>query len=177
MSQNIGRMIANAGHISVFYAEAMLKDLTPDRFARLAVGSDGKRVQSNHPAWVYGHLAMYSSRCMDVLGLPQGVTARPAGWEELFKNGSPCKDDPDGTIYPAMEAIASHCLTGYKAVLAALPEVPDEVFSRPNPGEGRMKELLPTAGALVTFLTTGHPMSHIGQVSAWRRFMGLGSAM
>jgi hypothetical protein len=177
MSNMMGKAIAAAGQFSVTYGEAMLKGVKPEQFARLAVGKDGKPVQSNHPAWAMGHLAMYSSRCMDLMGLPQGVTAKPAGWEELFKNGTECKDDPSGTIYPPMEQISKHFLDGYRAVLAALPSVPDEVLNRPNPMEGRMKELLPTVGACVAFLMTGHPMSHLGQVSAWRRFMGLGSAM
>lgn len=177
MSNVIGKQIAAAGQFSVGFGEAMLKGVKPEQFARLAVGKDGKPVQSNHPAWVMGHLAMYSSRCMDLLGLPQGVTAKPAGWDELFKNGTECKDDPTGKIYPPMDAVTKHFLEGYKAVLAALPNVPDEVLNRPNPGEGRMKEMLPTVGGVVCFLVTGHPMSHLGQVSAWRRFMGLGSAM
>lgn len=177
MSHTFGKIVASAGQISLIYGEAMLKGVSAQQFARLAVGRDGKPVQSNHPAWAYGHLALYSSRCMDMLGQPQGVAARPAGWDDLFKNGTECRDDPAGTIYPAMEAISSHYLNGYKALLAALPGVADDVFSKPNPAEGRMKELLPTVGGMVTFLLTGHPMSHLGQVSAWRRFMGLGSAM
>lgn len=177
MSNVIGKQIAAAGQLTVAYGEAMLKGVQPEQFARLAIGKDGQPVQSNHAAWAMGHLTMYSSRCMDLLGLPQGVTAKPAGWEELFKNGTECKDDPSGKIYPPMGAVSKHFVEGYKAVLAALPSVPDEVFARPNPAEGRMKELLPTVGAVVSFLMTGHAMSHLGQVSAWRRFMGLGSAM
>jgi hypothetical protein len=42
--------------------------------------------------------------------------------------------------------------------------------------EGRMKELFPTVGAAVNFLVVGHTQSHLGQISVWRRLMGLGSA-
>lgn len=174
---NIGKMIATAGEMSIRYGEAMLKDVKPDMFGRLAPGKDGKPVQSNHPAWVYGHLANYSSRVMDLLGKPQGVTAKPAGWDDLFKNGTPCLDDPTGTRYPAMESLTSHYLNGYKAAIAALAEAPDDLLVGPNPMEGRMRELFPTVGSVLGFLLIGHPMSHLGQVSAWRRFMGLSSAM
>jgi len=177
VSHNCGKMLASAGQFSILYGENMLKGVSAAQFARLAIGKDGQPVQSNHPAWVYGHLATYTSRCMELLGQPVGVCAKPAGWDELFKNGTECKDDPSGMIYPKMEAITSHYLNGYKAVLAALPGVADEVFTGPNPAEGRMKELFPTIGGVVGFLVTGHPMSHLGQASAWRRFMGLGSAM
>lgn len=177
MSGTIGSIIAAPGRLTMSYGEAMLKGVEARQFARLALGKDGKPVQSNHPAWVFGHLGLYSARAMELIGKPVGVCAKPAGWDDLFKNGTPCKDDPEGTIYPKMDQIAQHYLTGYRAVLEALPTVPDAVFQQPNPAEGRMKEMLPTLGAMVTFLVTAHPMSHFGQVSAWRRFMGLGSAM
>lgn len=173
---NIGKTIAMAGNLSVGYGEAMLKDVTPAMFARQP-HVNGKHIVCNHPAWVYGHLGLYSSRCMELMGLPIGVTAKPAGFEELFKNGTECKDDPAGTIYPKMEQIANLYIHGYKAVLAALPEVSDEVFGRENPATGRFKEMFPTVGGAVCFLMTGHAMSHLGQVSTWRRCMGLGSAI
>lgn len=170
------RIIAAPAAISLAYAEAMLKDVTPAMFARQPV-INNKHIICNHPAWVYGHLSIYSSRCMELLGLPLGVTAKPDGFDDLFKNGTECKDDPAGTIYPSMEKIVSFYTSGYKALLAALPEVSDEVLSRPTPMTGRMAELLPTVGAGVAFLISGHPMSHLGQISTWRRCMGLGSAM
>lgn len=172
---NIGKTIAMAGQFSVIYGESMLKDVTPAMFARQP-HVNGKHIVCNHPAWVYGHLGIYSSRCMELMGKPLGPTAKPAGFEDLFKNGTECKDDPAGSIYPKMEQITSLYLSGYKAVLATLPEVADEVFLRENPGTGRIKELCPTIGGVVAFLMTGHPMSHLGQVSTWRRCMGLGSA-
>ena len=76
-----------------------------------------------------------------------------------------------------METLTRHFFDGYKHVLSKLPEVDDTVFSKPNPSGGRGAELAPTVGGMVAFLLTGHPMSHLGQVSTWRRCMGLGSAM
>jgi hypothetical protein len=34
---------------------------------------------------------------------------------------------------------------------------------------------MPTVGAAVNFMLGGHLQMHLGQVSAWRRAMGLGS--
>lgn len=173
---HIGAIIARPGLISLNYGEGMLKDVTAKMFAQQPV-LGGTRVTCNHPAWVYGHLSLYSSRCMELMGLEAGVTAKPAGFDELFKNGTECKDDPEGVIYPSMESITKFYFDGYRAVMAAMPEVSDEVFTRATPGTGRMVEMLPTVGAVVSFLTGGHQMSHLGQVSTWRRAMGLGSAM
>lgn len=173
---SIGKTIAAAGQFSVRYGEGLLKGVSAERFARKP-SPGGITIDCNHPAWVYGHLAGYTSRMCEVMGLALGPTVKPAGWDELFKNGSPCLDDPAGTIYPRMETITRHYLDGYSYLLSKLPEVGDDVFAKPNPSGGRMAEMLPTVGALVAFLMTGHPMSHLGQVSTWRRCVGLGSAM
>ena len=34
----------------------------------------------------------------------------------------------------------------------------------------------PTVGSMVVFIMTSHEMDHLGQVAAWRRAAGLGSA-
>lgn len=173
---NIGKIIAAPGLLTARYAEAMLKDVTPANFARLAAPG-GKPVQSNHACWVFGHLATYHAAMMDLLGKPQGVAANPAGFEDLFKNKTECRDDPAGTIYPSMEKVTGHFFAGQKAVIAAAQEAQDELLLAANPMEGRMREMFPQKGMMLAFLLAGHPMSHLGQVSAWRRMMGLPSAM
>lgn len=173
----IGKVIAPSGHLALSLAESLLKGVTPATFARLATGRDGKPVQSNHPAWVYGHLASYCSRALDMLGHPDASKFKNPALEAVCKNGTPCLDDPSGNVYPGMEALTKAYFDGYRAVLGALAEADDATLLKPNPAEGRMKELLPTVGAMASFLVASHPMNHLGQVSAWRRFMGLGSSM
>lgn len=173
---SIGKTLAAPGQFSINYGEGLLKGVSQDIFARHPL-IDGKRVATNHGAWVYGHLAIYSSNMCQMLGIDLGPCAKPAGWDELFKNGTECKDDAAGTIYPKMELLTSHYLNGYRHVLARLPEVSDEVLLKPNPAGGRFAEMLPTVGNAVGFLLIGHPMSHLGQFSTWRRAFGLGPAM
>lgn len=173
---SIARTIIAPANLTLMYSEMMLKDVGPDTFARLAAPG-GKVVQSNHPCWVFGHCGNYFQRIMDLLGKPRGITENPKGFEELFKAGTTCQDDPAGTIYPAMKVVTDHYFNGFRAALAALQEADDAVLEQPNPGEGRMKEMFPLKGGLIAFLVAAHPMSHMGQVSAWRRMNGLGSAM
>lgn len=172
----IGKSITPAANLTMMYADNLLKGVTPPQFARFATGKDGKPVQSNHPAFVFGHLSMYPARAMDLAGSPQGAAAAPAGWAELFKAGVECRDDPAGTIYPAMDKVVSFYKGAYRATIDAVSAMPDETLLKPNPAEGRMKELFPTVGSAINFYLSGHAMSHLGQVSAWRRFMGMGSA-
>jgi len=158
------------------FAKAMLKDVTPAMFARLAAPG-GMTVQSNHPAWAFGHLSIYNCRVLELLGQPAGAAAVPAGFDELFKNGTPCQDDAKGTIYPTMEAVTSFYFAGFDAAVTAIKHASDAQLSEANPAEGRMKELFPTKGMVINFLMSTHHMIHLGQVSAWRRMQGLGSAM
>lgn len=171
----VGSTIAIAGQFSVRYGEGMLKDVKKETFARKPV-VNGKTIDCNHPAWVYGHLAIYMSKVCQLTGIPEGPTKVPANFEDLFKNGTPSTDDPTGTIFPPMETVTKHYFDAYTYILSKLPEVDDAVFAKPNPMGGRMTELMPTIGSAVNFLLTGHPMSHLGQISTWRRCMGLGSA-
>lgn len=176
MPSTIGQMIATSGAASLRYGEALLKDIRADQFARLP-NLGGKVIQTNHPAWVYGHLSLYPRRVLGMVGLDADAPANPAGFEDLFKNGTSCLDDPAGTIYPKMEAITAHFLAAMRYAIQTLPKADDAVFSKQNPIEGRMRELFPTIGVAATFMLGGaHAMSHLGQVSAWRRCMGMTSA-
>lgn len=155
---------------SMGYAETLLKGVKATDFARKPRGID-----TNHPAFLYGHLAIYPDRLCDLVSRPEA--ARPDQvFLDLFAAGKPCLDDPDGTIYPPMEVIVARFRSRYDAVLPVLAETPDEVFGKPNPNE-RMRERFPTIGMAATFLVNGHMMMHLGQMSAWRRCMGMPSAM
>jgi hypothetical protein len=172
---NIGQTIAAASKLSRMYSQGMLKDVTEQNFARLATPG-GVVVQSNHPAWVFGHCGLYFSRVMELCELPAGATVNPAGFDDVFKNGTPCLDDPAGTIYPKMNAITEHYFRAFDAAIAAIVHVDDALLMQEHPNPAA-RERLATKGAAAAFLMGGHIMSHMGQVSGWRRMMGLGSAM
>jgi hypothetical protein len=98
-------------------------------------------------------------------------------WEALFKAGAPCEDDVENTKYPSLTAVSAHFLKAHAAAMHALATATsDEPLLAPFPDPAR-REVFPTVGAAVNFLMVGHPMVHLGQVSAWRRCMGLGAAM
>jgi hypothetical protein len=172
MGQVADIMLASA-NICRVNAEGVLKGIDPATFARFAT-QNGKPVQSNHPAFVFGHLSTYPKRIATALGV--NTIDNPPTFEDLFKAGVTCVDDPNGTIYPNREVILNHYFKAYDAVQALIARTSDADFLKPNPNEGRSRELFPTIGAMTTFILGGHQMMHIGQVSAWRRFMGLGSA-
>lgn len=171
MSRSLGNIIADSLQLSMGYAERLLRDVPPDRCSRFArVG--GVVVESNHPAFIYGHLSLYAPKVLWQLSSPAPPV--PEYFETLFSKDATCKDDPD--LYPPMDEITAFFFEGHRMLSGALRSTPDETFAKPNPAGGKMAERFPTLGSVQAFYCGGHIMMHLGQMSAWRRMMGLGSA-
>lgn len=155
-------------------SEKTLAGISPNQFGRLAAPG-GVVIQSNHPAWVYGHLAIYPARVLTMLGAPADAAAVPAAFTDLFKDGTACLDDAAGTIYPRMEEITAAYFKGHDVLAAHVASMSDDSLLKDHPDEARRVNF-PTVGAHINFMLNDHISLHIGQVSAWRRMMGLGSA-
>ena len=63
--------------VSLDLGQAMLTGVTPEMFARSPM-KDGKPVNTNHPAFVYGHLALYGPRMLTLVGRENPGAAAPA---------------------------------------------------------------------------------------------------
>lgn len=171
-------MLINPARRTLGYAKKLAEGIAPGSAARFP--RFGERVvTTNHPTFVYGHLSIYPARVMTATGCDAAATAAataPAHWPDLFKAGVECKDDPAGTIYPAFPEVFQRYVSGYEAAFDALSQLSDPVLLRPHPDE-KVRETFPTIGMAMTFLLNNHVMMHLGQVSAWRRCVGLPSAM
>lgn len=170
MSRSLGNVIGDSLQLSLGYAERLLKGLEPSTFARFAVPG-GQVVESNHPAFVYGHLSLYAPRILNDLG--HSSLEIPSEFQQAFCKDATCVDDPSGQLYPAMDAITECFFTGYRSALNALRAADDDVLGKPNPLGGAMAEKFPTVGSMHGFYVGGHVMIHLGQLSAWRRMQGL----
>lgn len=153
------------------YGRAVCAGIAADQFGRRP-----QNIECNTPAWVIGHLSIYPDKALGLIG--RGDLAQTdERYETLFAAGTPSPDDPDGTYYPAMEELLDRFVSRTELILRELPGVEESVFRAENPAEGRFREMFPSIGSAVGFLLCGHTMMHLGQVSTWRRCMGLGSAM
>ena len=170
---SIGIMIAESAKLSLGYAQNLLKDVPADKFARFAPGQDGL-IDSNHPAFIYGHLSLYSPRVVEQLGGDASNLVPTDKFVELFSKDAKCIDDPDGIIYPAMDEITERLVAAQEAAIAAVASATDDALTAAN--ENSMKERFTTVGSMMAFYLGGHFMIHMGQMSAWRRMMGLGPA-
>ena len=162
------RYMAVPAQLTFEYGVMLAKDIPAEKFAHMPHPS------MNHAAFNYGHLAIYPNRILMLLGRNDLIADNPR-FTELFAAGKPCVEQ-DGR-YPGKAEIIDEYTNGYRKVLEILRTVTDGVLAKPNPIEGRMRERFPLVGIAVNFLLNSHHMSHLGQVSAWRRAIGLGSVM
>jgi len=172
---NIRSVIVPSANLALMYMERLLNGVTQENYARFA-RPGGVVVHSNHPAFVLGHLALYPQRVMMHFGLPAGATAVPATYEGLFKDGVECRDDVEGKIYPSFEELRTTFFNAYRAAIAAVESGSEEVYAKENPLESSRK-LFPTIGSATDFYLTSHVFLHAGQISAWRRAIGMPPAM
>ncbi len=147
------------------FADLLVKDLSTEQ---MAAQPDGV---INHPAWSLGHLVVAADNLGQLLGLESTL---PDGWSEIFKTGGEPSDDP--SVYPSKEEILGALKEQHARNTEAVKGVDASRLAEPHPDEARRK-YFPTVGDMVVFLMTSHEMHHLGQITAWRRAMGLGPAV
>lgn len=168
------RSIVDASSRVMSYSESLLKGVTPAMAAQFA-SPGGTPIVSNHATFVFGHLCLYPAKFLENAGRDFKALLMPQRYTDVFNAGVECKDDPTGTIYPPLEEVVANFKRVHQEAFKALSEMTEADLAKP-PATERSRNFMPTLGALTTFYFLGHTMVHLGQVSAWRRMMGLGAA-
>lgn len=174
MSKNIGNMIAASAQLGMGFAQRLLSGVEEKDFSRFAKVGDTV-IESNHPSFIYGHLSLYAPRVVAELGGDAGGVQPTDEFVKLYSKDAKCADDPDGSVYPPMAEVTEAFVKSHELAVETLKQADDELFLAENPNEG-MRGKFPTVGAMHGFYLGGHLMIHMGQLSAWRRAMGLGPA-
>lgn len=145
----------------VGYCRMLLKDIADERMAEQPLPG------VNHPAWILGHLAFSADGAIARLG---GEKLLPPEWTSLFGPGS--KVSSVRSDYPATDELVRAVEQGFEKARQLAQSATPEQLAAPtvNPA---MKGALPTARDGVAFLLTGHLGVHLGQLSSWRRMIGL----
>ncbi len=160
------QIIVPGAELLLRYAEQLVTSAPADSFARMPM----KDV--NSAAFNIGHLSTYGDRVCAMLGRNDLITPMPYS-VDLFKAGAPCLDQPG--LYPEKDVLVATFFERQRRAIEAFRGTTDAALAAENPAEGRFKEMFPTVGGAVAFLLGGHVAMHLGQVSTWRRVMGLGS--
>ena len=143
------------------YCRMLTGDVPDERFAEQPIPG------VNHPAWIVGHLAVSTDSANALLG---GQKVLSEKWGRLFGRGSKlCSSRAE---YPAKDELLQAVEAGFQRACEIAATVSSECTARPNPNP-ILKESLPTAGDAFAFVLTSHFAAHLGQLSAWRRMIGL----
>lgn len=167
-----GAMIADAANVSQRYAKRLLVGIPVDRFARFA--APGKQmIESNHPAFILGHLSLYPFNVVRLLGLDTTAVQPSDRFTALFSKEAKCQDDAHGIIYPSMQEVSEVFFQTYEIALNGMRDATDSQLAVDNPVDTPLKQVCPTLGSMLAFYLTGHVAMHLGQLSTWRRMEGM----
>jgi len=123
-------------------------------------------VTLNHPAWILSHLRVYAELLAAILRAQQveDPIDHPFG-----RNSTPMRDP--GVYLPRPDLLSAY-ERAHTDACDALLAVPAGVLDAPCPVE-RWRPRFPTVAHLPTQFLLKHHATHLGQLSAWRRAMGL----
>ena len=93
-------------------------------------------------------------------------------WKQLFN--VPSKPQPERDKYPSKAELWDAYQAAYQRIVDVVKTASEEDLARefPNP---RLRASLPTVGVAMIHILTTHQGQHLGQLSAWRRALGLPS--
>ena len=151
-------------NFGLVYAQKLVADVPDEQMCAQPVPD---RVM-NHAAFVLGHLAWASENGVKFLG---NQSARAEDWRDLFGMGA--TPQADRSRYPAKAALLQQLEEAHAHLAAAVGKATPETLAQPTPE--RMRGRFPTVGSMILGLMTSHEASHLGQLSAWRRALGLPS--
>lgn len=120
----------------------------------------------NHAAWVLSHLKTYRPIIAQLI---RGETF-PDPLDHPF--GMKSSPQADRSLYPSKAALIAEWESGRALVEAALRESTDAQWAGPV-SLARWAARWNSVGTGIPFLLLSHENMHLGQLSAWRRALGL----
>jgi hypothetical protein len=147
----------------VAYALRLVGDLSDEQM--IAQPVPGRIL--NHPAWTLAHLTLYNNVIAKML--------RRIAFEDPKEHAFGMKSSPqsDATVYPSRAMAMESYRRSHDDAERALVECDSTVFAQDVPLE-RWRASHPKIADMTLMLMAKHESLHLGQLSAWRRAMGLG---
>ena len=146
------------------YAKRLVADLSDDQMVAQPIA--GREL--NHPAFMLGHLAFVADFGCSLLG--HEMTSTPK-FKETYSSAA--KPQGDRTVYLAKaDTLAVYEENHARLAAAAVAATPEILHGLPPE---RMRSRFPTVAHTILHMLTNHEAVHLGQLSAWRRALGLPS--
>ncbi len=143
------------------YGLKLVADLAPEQMVKQP------HPGMNHPAWILSHLHAYHPVAMEL------VSGRTPADPLDHKYGMKSSPVADTAAYLDKDALIEAFAQGHDDVTDAMKDAGESVLLSPMPVE-RWKQRFPKVGSILPYLMSRHEALHLGQLSAWRRAMGLG---
>lgn len=144
------------------YAQKLVADVPDERMVEQPAPN------MNHPAWILSHLNAYHPVIASML---RG---------ELFDDpkehpfGMKSKPVADLAVYQSRKALIDAFSEGHGQVTAVLQSADESVLAAAVPLD-RWQRVMPTVHIALVYLMILHESIHLGQLSAWRRVLGMPS--
>lgn len=157
-------MLQEAIHVNRFlvgFGQRLLSEIPDERMTEQPLPG------VNHPAWILGHLALTADHVGEMFG---GQATLPAEWRTLVGQGS--RPSSARSDYPSKSDLLRAFDECHQRLRDRVAAAGPEVLAQP-PTNPRAREAFPTFKELATFILAGHIGLHLGQLSSWRRMIGL----
>lgn len=147
--------------------------LVRDQVLRLTEGisSDEACTQPNglpnHAVWTLGHLCHSFQAMGGEIGLEPWL---PETWADNFGTGT--QPTACAKQYPSVTELRAHFRAASQRLEDRILRMSAETMSEPLPDEN-YRAALPTIGHALVHILIGHASVHAGQLSTWRRLVGL----
>ncbi len=168
--QSISRQL----DFNLAYAKKLVEDLTEEQMTTIP----GNGFE-NHPAFTLGHLVSgMSLMVIDDISEVKKPGFMPDGWKELFLRrgpGDPRTPEEDKTKYPSKEELLAELERKHNMFKDRLMKFTDEDLLKEK--EWRFYKYMNSNLDSIIFMCANHEAMHLGQLSAWRRAIGLDSAL
>jgi hypothetical protein len=157
--------IVDVSECNVNLLENMLKDVPPEHMCHQPPGLP------NHPTWQVGHMATVRFFITKTLETPADF---PEAWLPLFSPQS--VPTAEAARYPQKDELIATFKQVHRAAVDALKRATPSQLGAAH-GIANLNALGSTVGLLVSTTLTMHDGLHLGQLSDWRRVMGLPRAL
>jgi hypothetical protein len=121
----------------------------------------------NHPAWTIGHLTFSCQLLGGVIGLEKWL---PRDWAKRYGTGS--VPTADTSLYEPKEKLLAILSDAQPRLTRAVEQFPELRLDQPFP-EPSYLHVFPTIRHALTQVLVGHTSMLVGQLTVWRRAMGL----
>lgn len=158
-------MTMNAVLYSFAYCLDFLREQVADVAAADMVAQPGGI--TNHPAWTIGHLTHVCEMLGGAIGLSPWL---PEDFAKRFGTGS--VPVADVSLYKPREKALTILSDAQSRITRGVKQLDDAHLDQPFP-DPSYRDVFPTIRHALTQVLVGHTAFHAGQISIWRKSMGL----